>query len=69
MLPPRDPLDPPLFPEAGPSSPNRPSIFELLAEDQLRDLFHPVVRYVLSVSLRAGSRTCISRVSESAMMG
>ena len=27
---------------------NRPSLFELLAEGQLRDLLHPVVRYVLS---------------------
>jgi len=35
-------------------SPNRPSLFELLAEEQLRDLFHPVVRYVLSVSQTAG---------------
>jgi peroxin-12 len=28
----------------------RPSLFELLAEEQLRDVLHPVVRYVLSVS-------------------
>lgn len=41
----------PIFPEAGPSlSPDRPSLFELLADEQLRDLFHPVIRYVLSVS-------------------
>lgn len=41
----------PVFPEAGPSSsPDRPSLFELLADEQLRDLFHPVIRYVLSVS-------------------
>ncbi|WVW87080.1 hypothetical protein I302_109137 [Kwoniella bestiolae CBS 10118] len=39
----------PLFPESGPSrDPTRPSIFDLLAQDQLRELFHPVVRYVLS---------------------
>ncbi|OCF73354.1 hypothetical protein I204_06586 [Kwoniella mangroviensis CBS 8886] len=39
----------PLFPEAGPlTDPSRPSIFDLLAQDQLRELFHPVVRYVLS---------------------
>jgi hypothetical protein len=38
----------------GQSSPNRPSLFELLAEEQLRDLFHPVVRYALSVSQTTG---------------
>ncbi|WVQ66195.1 uncharacterized protein L199_004374 [Kwoniella botswanensis] len=39
----------PLFPEGSPSKdPSRPSIFDLLAQDQLRELFHPVVRYVLS---------------------
>lgn len=45
----------PVFPEAGPSrsrplSHDRPSLFELLAEEQLKDLYHPVIRYVLSVS-------------------
>ncbi len=40
----------PIFPEAGPStSHSRPSLFELLAQEQLRDLLHPVVRYILSV--------------------
>ncbi|WWC92657.1 uncharacterized protein L201_007616 [Kwoniella dendrophila CBS 6074] len=39
----------PIFPEAGPSTDyTRPSLFDLLAQDQLRDLFHPVVRYFLS---------------------
>ncbi|KAK8849838.1 hypothetical protein IAR55_005174 [Kwoniella newhampshirensis] len=39
----------PLFPEAGPSTDHtRPSLFDLLAQEQLRDLFHPVVRYILS---------------------
>ncbi|ORX37527.1 Pex12 amino terminal region-domain-containing protein [Kockovaella imperatae] len=38
----------PLFPDAGPSNPHRPSIFEFLGQDQLRDLFHPVIRYILS---------------------
>ncbi|WWD20467.1 hypothetical protein CI109_104943 [Kwoniella shandongensis] len=39
----------PLFPHAGPSTDHtRPSLFDLLAQEQLRDLFHPVVRYVLS---------------------
>lgn len=28
----------------------RPSLFDLLAQEQLRDLLHPVFRYVLSVS-------------------
>jgi hypothetical protein len=45
----------PVFPEAGPSrsrplSHDRPSLFELLAEEQLKDLYHPVIRYVLSAS-------------------
>lgn len=40
----------PIFPSPPATSPNRPSLFELLAEDQLRDLLHPVVRYVLTVS-------------------
>ncbi|BGP13626.1 hypothetical protein JCM10213_007802 [Rhodosporidiobolus nylandii] len=31
------------------SDPHRPSLFELAAQDQLRDLLSPVVRYVLSV--------------------
>jgi hypothetical protein len=30
--------------------PLRPSIFELVAQDQLRDLLQPAVKYVLSVS-------------------
>ncbi|WVQ84852.1 hypothetical protein IAT38_007009 [Cryptococcus sp. DSM 104549] len=42
-------LPQPIFPEAGPSTDlYRPSLFDLLAQEQLRDLFHPVVRYVLS---------------------
>ena len=40
----------PLFPSPSVASPNRPSLFDLLAEDQLRDLLHPVVHYVLTVS-------------------
>ena len=41
----------PVFPDAGPSfSHLRPSLFELLAQEQLRDLLHPVFRYILSVS-------------------
>jgi hypothetical protein len=48
----------PIFPEAGPShSHSRPSLFELIAQDQLRDLLHPVVRYVLSVSPSFPSRS------------
>ncbi len=42
----------PIFPQAGPSfSDLRPSIWELVTQEQLRDLLHPVVRYILSVSL------------------
>ncbi|ORY34562.1 Pex12 amino terminal region-domain-containing protein [Naematelia encephala] len=39
-----------VFPHAGPSRSNhlRPSTFELLAQEQLRDLLHPVVRYILT---------------------
>ena len=56
----------PVFPEAGPSSsPDRPSLFELLADEQLRDLFHPVIRYVLSVrpSFRLYSVSTVNRTS------
>lgn len=42
----------PIFPSpAAPPSHLRPSLFELLAQEQLRDLLHPVVRYVLSVGI------------------
>jgi hypothetical protein len=41
----------PVFPAAGSSTSHlRPSLFELLADEQLRDLFHPVIKYVLSAS-------------------
>lgn len=42
-----------LFENAGPSSysPQHPSLFELLAQDQLKDLLQPAVRYVLTVSV------------------
>jgi len=36
-------------PMSSPVSLERPSLFELLAEEQLRQLFHPITRYVLSV--------------------
>ena len=50
----------PIFPTAPLASHDRPSLFELLAEDQLRDLLHPVVKYVLTVRaiyLKRGSLT------------
>ncbi|OCF39681.1 hypothetical protein I317_06536 [Kwoniella heveanensis CBS 569] len=37
-----------LFPSSPAIDHLRPSLFDLLAQEQLRDLFHPVVRYVLS---------------------
>lgn len=47
--------DAPIFPEAGPSRDHsKPSVFELLAQEQLRDLLHPVFRYILSVSRSSG---------------
>lgn len=46
----------PIFPSYPPASPNRPSLFELLAEDQLRDLLHPVVKYVLTVCPKSRRR-------------
>lgn len=53
-----------VFPEAGPSSsPDRPSLFELLADEQLRDLFHPVIRYVLSVRFVSSPPTFLSSIS------
>ncbi|BGP45811.1 ubiquitin-protein ligase peroxin 12 [Rhodotorula kratochvilovae] len=43
--------------DAGPAQdPYRPSIFELAAQDQLRDLLSPVVRYVLSVFAQRNPR-------------
>jgi hypothetical protein len=48
----------PIFPAAGPSTSHlRPSLFELLADEQLRDLFHPVIKYVLSASESTPSPT------------
>ncbi|KIY34203.1 peroxin-12 [Cryptococcus gattii E566] len=38
----------PVFPEPTVSNVNAPSLFDLLAQEQLRDLFHPVLRYILS---------------------
>lgn len=32
------------------NGPSRPSIFELVAQEQLRDLLQPALKYVLSVS-------------------
>jgi hypothetical protein len=48
--------DGPIFSEAGPSRDySKPTVFELLAQEQLRDLLHPVFRYILSVSSNSGS--------------
>lgn len=38
------------------TDPHRPSLFELAAQDQLRDLLSPVVRYVLSVFAQRNPR-------------
>ncbi|GAA6013100.1 hypothetical protein JCM11491_005182 [Sporobolomyces phaffii] len=38
------------------NDPHRPSLFELAAQDQLRDLLSPVVRYVLSVFAQRNPR-------------
>ncbi|OWZ78711.1 peroxin-12 [Cryptococcus neoformans Tu401-1] len=38
----------PVFPEQPVTDVNAPSLFDLLAQEQLRDLFHPVLRYILS---------------------
>jgi hypothetical protein len=41
----------PLFPEAGPSNAHlRPHLVEIIPEEQLRSVLHPVFRYVLTVS-------------------
>lgn len=45
-----DAVPPPLFPGPPDADHLRPSIFELLANEQLHDLFGPVVRYTLTVS-------------------
>lgn len=38
------------------NDPSRPSFFELIAQDQLRDLLHPAVRYTLSVLAQRNPR-------------
>lgn len=38
--------------ELGGSDPYKPSIFELIGQEQLRDLLQPALKYVLSVSTR-----------------
>ncbi|KWU44977.1 hypothetical protein RHOSPDRAFT_17228 [Rhodotorula sp. JG-1b] len=43
-------------PSSAMADPARPSIFELAAQDQLRDLLSPVVRYVLSVFAQRNPR-------------
>lgn len=43
-------------PSGAMADPARPSIFELAAQDQLRDLLSPVVRYVLSVFAQRNPR-------------
>lgn len=43
-----------VFPDAGPSSASahlRPHLVELIPQEQLRLVLHPVFRYVLTVSL------------------
>ncbi|WVF68357.1 hypothetical protein IAT40_003122 [Kwoniella sp. CBS 6097] len=47
-LPSPSPSSSAVFPSSPPVDHSRPSLFDLLAQEQLRDLFHPVVRYVLS---------------------
>lgn len=44
------------FGEVGGGNPYKPSLFELVAQEQLRDLLQPALKYVLSVSPRVGSR-------------
>ncbi len=39
------------FSDIGGGSPYRPSLFELVAQEQLRDLLQPALKYVLSVRL------------------
>lgn len=38
----------PILPEQPVTDVTTPSLFDLLAQEQLRDLFHPVLRYILS---------------------
>ncbi|GAA5919352.1 hypothetical protein JCM1841_004357 [Sporobolomyces salmonicolor] len=45
------------------SDPYRPSLFELAAQDQLRDLLSPVVRYVLSVFAQRNPRHLLRLVN------
>jgi peroxin-12 len=52
----------PFFPPDGPQADtSRPSIFEVIADEQLRELFHPVVKYVLSVSGHVAVSCCSCR--------
>ena len=43
------------FSSIGGADPLRPSLFELIAQEQLRDLLQPALKYVLSVSAGSGS--------------
>ena len=43
-----------IFPSREEADHTKPNLFELVAQDQLRDLLHPVVRYVLTVSSPSG---------------
>lgn len=43
------------FSSVGGADPLRPSLFELIAQEQLRDLLQPALKYVLSVSAESGS--------------
>ena len=42
------------FSNVGGADPLRPSLFELIAQEQLRDLLQPALKYVLSVSAGFG---------------
>jgi hypothetical protein len=40
-------------------SPYKPSLFELVAQEQLRDLLQPALKYVLTVRLRLYLAACL----------
>jgi hypothetical protein len=40
----------------------KPSLFELVAQEQLRDLLQPALKYVLAVSTSNGLSKCVSHI-------
>jgi hypothetical protein len=46
------------------ANPLRPTLFELIAQDQLRDLIQPALRYIIAVFSSGGMTKCSSMPNE-----